>query len=70
MAPEEHSVLLTNVPFNPKTNCEKMTQIMFKTFNAPAVYVAILAMLSLLASGRTTGIVLDFGKGITHTVPI
>ncbi|OLP82185.1 actin [Symbiodinium microadriaticum] len=60
VAPEEyllceHPVLLTEAPLNPKANRERMTQIMF----VPAMYVAIQAVLSLYASGRTTGIVMD-----------
>merc|ERR1712085_198702 len=47
------------------TNWDDMTQIMFETFNVPAMYVAIQAVLSLYASGRTTGIVMDSGDGVS-----
>ncbi|CAI5943107.1 unnamed protein product [Closterium sp. NIES-64] len=70
VTPEERPVLLTEPPMNPEANRERMTVVMFETFNVPAVYVAIQAVLSLYASGHTTGMVLESGDGVTHAVPI
>jgi len=67
---EEHPVLLTEAPLNPRKNREKAAEIFFETFNAPALFVSIQAVLSLYATGRTTGVVLDSGDGVTHAVPI
>ena len=63
-------VLLTEAPLNPDANREKMAEIMFETFNTPAMYVAVQPMLSLCASGRTTGVVIESGFGSTHVVSV
>ncbi|KAL1777512.1 Actin actin [Sigmodon hispidus] len=68
VAPEEHPVVLTEGPLNPKANREKMTQIMFETFNTPAVYVAIQVVLLLYASERTTGIDMDSGDRLSGEI--
>ena len=70
VAPEEHRVLLTEAPMNPKHNREKMVQMMFETFSVPGFHVSIPEILSLYASGRTTGIVLESGDGVSNVVVI
>ncbi|KAG7298508.1 Alpha-centractin [Plutella xylostella] len=67
---EEHPVLLTEAPLNPRRNREKSAEVFFETFNVPALFVSMQAVLSLYATGRTTGVVLDAGDGVTHAVPI
>ncbi|XP_033737036.1 actin-3-like [Pecten maximus] len=70
VAPEKHPVLLTEAPLNHKTNREKMTKIMFETFNCPAMYLANQSVLSLYACGLTTGVVIDAGAGMTDVVSV
>jgi len=67
---EEHPVLLTEAPLNPRRNREKAAEIFFETFNVPALFISMQAVLSLYATGRTTGVVLDSGDGVSHSVPI
>jgi centractin len=67
---EEHPVLLTEPALNPRKNREKAAEIFFETFGCPALFVSAQAILSLYASGRTTGVVLDCGDGVTHAVPV
>lgn len=68
--PKNCYVHMTDCPLNSKQNREKMIQIMMETFQVERFYVSVQAVLALYASGRTTGIVLDSGDGVTHTVPI
>lgn len=68
--PKEHPVLVTEVILNPKANRERMTQIMFEVFAVPALYVKTQVSLDLLALGKTSGLVVDCGAGVTQVVPI
>lgn len=68
--PEEHNILITEAPLNPKGNREKITSILFDTFHVPGLYVAIDAVLSLHSAGKFTGVVVDSGDGVTHIVPV
>jgi len=68
--PEEHPVVVTEAPMNPKKNRERMLEMLFEKFCSPAVYVVIQAVMSLYAYGRTTGCVVDSGDGVSHVVPV
>ena len=68
--PDQHRVLLAVGPLNSKESHEKIAEIMFETFNVPAIYIANPPLLTLYASGRGSGIVVSSGDGVTHILPI
>ena len=68
--PQNHPVLLTEAPLNPRSNRDTAAEIMFERFNVPAFFASMQAVLALYASGRTTGVVLDVGDGVSHAVPV
>eukprot|EP01083_Nonionella_stella_P188265 693536_1 len=70
VAPEEHPVVLTESALNPKANREKVTQILFETFNVPKLYIAPTSVLSLYASGRATGLSVDIGLDCCIIAPV
>ncbi len=47
-----------------------MAEIIFENLQAPEFYVGITSVCALYAFGKTTGIVLDSGHTVTHSVPI
>lgn len=70
MTPEEHSCIITEPANNPSYIREKTTTIMFEIFNVADFYLGVDAAFALIATGRSTGIVLDSGYGTTHAVPV
>lgn len=68
--PTECKVMLTEPPMNPKSNREKLVEVMFETYGFQGVHVSIQAVLTLYAQGLLTGVVVDSGDGVTHIVPV
>jgi len=68
--PQEHNVLITEPALNPYQNREKIAEVFFESFGVPGIYFENQAVLSLYAQGKTTGIVMDVGDGVTQVVPV
>lgn len=68
--PSNHPLLVTEAPLTSKKQREKMAQIFFESLHVPAVYITPSSPLALYASGRTTGLVLECGEGVTTATPI
>uniref|UniRef100_A0A8D2J2Z4 Actin n=1 Tax=Varanus komodoensis TaxID=61221 RepID=A0A8D2J2Z4_VARKO len=68
--PFERPLFMTESPLNPKEDRAKLTQLMFERFKVPAFYLSVPAILSLYASARYTGVVMDSGFGTSLAVPV
>ena len=55
---------------NPLSDREKTVEIMFETFSFSRCLARASAVLALYASGRTTGLSVDVGHGVTTCIPI
>ncbi|XP_040588800.1 actin-85C-like [Mesocricetus auratus] len=70
IAPEQHPVMITEPPLNRADVKSRITQILFETFNVPAMYMANQGVLSMYAAGRISGTTIESGEGMTYIVPI
>ncbi|XP_005281335.3 actin-like protein 9 [Chrysemys picta bellii] len=68
--PEEHALLMSDPPLSPTTNREKMVEVVFESLNSPGMYIAYHSVLSVYAHGNVSGLVVDTGYAVTHTVPV
>jgi actin-related protein len=70
VSPKESPVFITEPPMNPFEQKVQTAQLFFESYGVPAFYMGIQGVLSLFASGKTSGVVLDIGDGISHVLPV
>lgn len=68
--PQEHLVLFTESPLNSNDKNEKLIRMQSEKFSVPRTYIEMSPSLSLLSTGRETGVVIDIGYSSAHIVPI
>jgi actin-related protein len=69
-APEDHPVVFLTDVMTPAANREKLMQILFETFNMPAVLLLPAASATIISSGRMTGVAVEIGDGAVQVVPV
>ena len=70
IAPDEHNIILTDIPLNAPENREKTVQMFFEKFNVPGLFISMTSVLAIYDAGRTSGMAIDSGEVITNFVPV
>ncbi|SPJ10858.1 actin-like protein, putative [Plasmodium sp. DRC-Itaito] len=63
-------ILLTEPPLCSISHRKKMGEIFFEYFDTSNLNLSVSGLMSLYASGLTTGLVLDIGEGVTQCLPV
>jgi centractin len=66
----DHPMLLTEPPLADRNQRARLAEIVFEELHHPALLFGVQGVLSLFASGQTTGVVLDVGDGVTQACPV
>lgn len=67
---QKQPVITTDSPTVLERDRNKMAELLFEKFEVPAYFVGSQSVFSLYAEGRTWGIVVDSGYGVTHAMAI
>jgi len=67
---ENHPVLVTESAFSPQSQKEKIGDILFDNFKVPRIHFVKNSIVSLYASGRTSGVVINFGEQMIEMTSI
>ena len=70
MDPKSINVLMSDSPLNTKDKKQAMAKELFDEMKINSLSIFNSAVLSLFSTGRTSGIVVESGQGVTYTVPI
>lgn len=62
--------MITESPVASPADRSKWAEVLFENYRVPSIYIANSSSLSLFASGRTTGLVVECGAGVTSSVPV
>lgn len=68
--PAEHPILVTEPAWNTPANRERMAEIIFEEFNAPAFYIANTSVLNAFAAGKGSALVIDIGHSEASVTPV
>jgi actin-related protein len=63
-------VVVAEHAFNSAPKREELSELMFEKFNVPELNATMQGILTLVGTGRVTGLVLDCGHGSCQTVPV
>eukprot|EP00918_Siedleckia_nematoides_P058546 GHVU01127795.1.p1 GENE.GHVU01127795.1~~GHVU01127795.1.p1 ORF type:complete len:251 (+),score=60.45 GHVU01127795.1:401-1153(+) len=70
ISPSEHTLLLTEPPLCSHAHRTRSAEVGFEVYNFREINISIQGIMSLYNAGRTTGVVVEIGDGVTQVVPI
>lgn len=68
--PKNMNVLLTDSPMNKRENKQAIAELLFEKFKVESLTIMNTSVLSLFSTGKTSGIVVECGEGVSYSVPI